>query len=274
MDEQIKKLQLVQLDILDEVKRVCDKMEIPFYLAFGSCLGALRHKGCIPWDDDIDICMHVKDFDRFVRCKKLFRPGYFLQTQATDPEFGCAIARVRLDGTRLVEEDEADLNIHHGIYVDIYPLYGIPRNKLLRMCLVAESLLYRLLLVRRPPRNHGGAAAGAGALILQILPERVRLRLVKELKKRLRVYRNSVEVGTLYGMDVSMRHLITYKRSWFQKPRMVEFEGRKMPIPTNAENYMSNRYGDYMTLPPKDKQKSYHSFMELDFGDYFKDCRE
>lgn len=269
MDDTIKKLQTVQLDILEEIKRVCEKENIPFYLAFGSCLGALRHQGCIPWDDDIDICMHVDDFDRFVQCGQLFQKGYFLQTQETDPNFGCAIARVRLDGTTLVEEGDEGLDIHNGIFVDIYPLYGIPKNKVTRKLLIMKSLLYRLLLVKRPPRNHGGAARKIGGVILKLIPEGMRKYLIRNLKKSLRAYKDSEDVGTLYGMDVSMHHIITYKKEWFGKPRMVPFEGRQMPVPTDAENYMTNRYGDYMQLPPEDKRQSYHSFVELDFGNYF-----
>lgn len=271
MNEEIKKLQIVQLDILEEIKRVCEEKEIPFYLAFGSCLGALRHQGCIPWDDDIDICMHVEDFDRFVKCSDAFKEGYFLQTQETDPNFGCAIARVRLDGTILVEEGDEGLDIHNGIFVDVYPLYGIPKGKIRRKILIMKSLLHRLLLVKRPPRNHGGAAKKIGGIILKLIPEGMRKGLIKSLRKSIRKYTGSEDIGTLYGMDVSMHHIITYKKEWFKEPRLVEFEGRQMPVPTEAEKYMTNRYGDYMTLPEESKRQSYHSFVELDFGDYFKD---
>lgn len=271
MDNEVKKLQIVQMDILEEIKRVCDKMGITFYLAFGSCLGALRHQGCIPWDDDIDICMHVADYDKFVRCGKLFKEGYFLQTQKTDPEFGCAIARVRLDGTKLVEEGDEDRNMHKGIFVDIYPLYGFPKGKIKGKMLIIKSLLYRLLILGRPPRNHGGASARVGGILLKLIPSGLKKSLIKRLKKGLRKYGDSTDIATLYGMDVSLHHVITYKKKWFQEPRYVEFEGRMMPVPTEAEKYMTNRYGDYMTLPPEDKRKSYHEFVELDFGDYFKD---
>ena len=106
---------------------------------------------------------------------------------------------------------------------------------------------------------------------MKLIPERMRRFLLKKLHRSLRKYGDSADIGTLYGMDVSMHHIITYKKTWFQEPRYVEFETRQMPVPTNAENYMTNRYGDYMTLPEESKRQSYHSFVELDFGDYFKD---
>ena len=261
----IRRLQLEQLAILDELKRVCEEENLKFYLSCGTCIGAVRHHGCIPWDDDIDVFMYVEEFDKLMKCASKFNDGFFLQTQDTDPGYPGMIARVRKNNTACVEKDELMCHCHHGIFVDIYALYGYPRGFIKQKRLVFDSLLYRLLLAGRAPYNHGLFSKIVGNIVLGVLTENRRKQLLPVLKNRLRKYKNTEKLSILFGMDVSMRKIITYNQEWFQQPAWCEFENRIMPIPTNADAYLRERYGDYMQLPPKDKQKSYHTYAIVDF---------
>ena len=126
--------------------------------------------------------------------------------------------------------------------------------------------MYQLLLSDRPPLNHGNAVKKVGALLLNLCKGERRKKRIVKLKEKLTKYNGAEEVATLYGMDISLKKVISYKAEWFGKPQFVEFEGRMMPIPTNADAYLSTRYGaDYMQLPPVEKRKSYHNFAYVSF---------
>ena len=120
--EQLKCLQEIEIDILKEIERVCDVLDIQYFANYGTLLGAVRHKGFIPWDDDIDICMLRKDYDRFIlEAPKVLKKGYTLQHFLVDPNTPTYHAKVRKDGTRFAEDYIENMPIHQGIFVDVFP---------------------------------------------------------------------------------------------------------------------------------------------------------
>lgn len=267
----LRRLQLLQMDILKELTRVCKKHNFIFYIMNGTCLGAIRHKGFIPWDDDIDAGMYAEDFDELIKCKNDFSKGFFLQTIETDPEFKTMIARIRMDGTTLIEKDRINEDIHQGVFIDIYPLFGYPHNPIKQQIRSWESLLYRLLLAGEPPKNHGRCVANIGKALLNIIPKDKQRQIVDIIHKKLRSEeRDSKYVAFLYGMDVHLFSTIKYERSWFGKPTMVNFEDMILPAPTDYDSYLKIRYNDYMKLPPKEKQNSYHDFEFVDLDNDYK----
>lgn len=266
----LRRLQLMQLEILKEVKRVCELHGFDFYIMNGTCLGAVRHHGSIPWDDDIDIGMYAETFDKFVKCQKDFDSKFFIQTIKTDPQFRTMIARIRLKDTTIIEKEFEDCDINHGVFLDIYPLFGYPSNPVKAQIRSWESLLYRLLLAGGPPKNHGKAAVAAGTLIHTCIPSGIKKKLIRKIHKKLRSEpKNSRYVAFLYGMDVHLFHTIKYERSWFGKPSQLEYESLTLPGPTDWDSYLKIRYNDYMKLPPKEKQNSYHSFEFVDLDNSY-----
>ena len=261
----LRRLQLMQLRILKEFVKVCQKKGFRFYIMNGTCLGAIRHRGFIPWDDDIDVGMYAEDFDKFIHCGKDFGSEFFLQTIESDPEFKTMIARVRLNGTTILEKDFLNADIHHGVFIDVYPLFGYPEDPFQAQLLSWESLLYRMLLMEEAPHNHGKAAKIIGSLACRLIPRRIQKDLVRSIHRKLRSENSDTKyVAFLYGMDVHLLHTIKYKRSWFGEPEMVPFEDILLPAPTDWDSYLKLRYNDYMKLPPKEKQNSYHSFEFVD----------
>ena len=270
-DYDLRQLQLQQLTVLDELKRVCTAHDLTFYLAYGSCLGALRHKGFIPWDDDIDILMPVEDYDKLMKLGDEFGEGYFLQNTESDPGFTNAIARVRKRGTACIEKQDLDMDCHQGIFIDIYPQYQYPDHFLQRVEIVVSSMLYKILLMNRAPQNHGKIVRFIGTIALKMLSIGGRERTLQYFYNNLRKYHDTEYVADLYGLDISLTRIIKYKQTWFGKPRWADFEGRKMPVPTHPGRYMAERYGcDFMDLPPVEKQQSYHHYAVVDFEHEYK----
>lgn len=257
----LRRLQLMQLKILKEFIRVCNVHGFRFYIMNGTCLGAIRHKGFIPWDDDIDVGMYVEDFDQLVKCGNEFGADFFFQTIETDPGFKTMIARVRLNGTTLIEKNFINADIHQGVFIDIYPLFGYPQNSIKARILSWESLLYRMLLMGEPPKNHGKVMKIVGSVAFVIIPQKLQEKIIQLIHKKLRnESKKSRYVAFLFGMDVHLFSTIKYERSWFEKPTMVQFEDILLPAPTDYDSYLKVRYNNYMQLPSKEKQNSYHSF--------------
>ena len=276
MEYDMRRLQEVQLELLDELQRVCEKNQIPFYLAAGSCIGAVRHRGFIPWDDDIDTFMYADDADRLFAHADDFGEGFFLQNTVTDPGYGYSIARLRKRGTACLEADEKDDNCHHGIFLDIYLLYYYPKTRLQRALMVERGLRRNILLRNKAPQNHGRLIRTIGDLIL--LPYRNKSRRDKKtaaLTEKIRQYKNTEDLVILYGMDISLKRIISYKSAWFGKPKMLQFEGRTVPVATDPDAYLSCRYGaDYMQLPPPEKRHSYHQYYYISFDQEYEGGRQ
>lgn len=132
MDEfDLRALQLCELDLLKEVDRICKKHDIPYFLAFGTALGAVRHKGFIPWDDDVDVLMKYPDYLRFQEvCKTELPPHLFYQDWQTDPAYYLPWAKIRNSRTTSLVPEMADYPINWGVCVDIFPLFPMKEETL------------------------------------------------------------------------------------------------------------------------------------------------
>ena len=253
----------VQLNILIKFDEVCKKNNLRYYLAFGTCLGALRHKGFIPWDDDIDVLMPYDDAKKLINLQEQFGKRYFVQSRETDPEFDSIIMRVRDCETTCIESNEVDKDINMGIYVDIYPYYECSNNKIERTIDIVRSHFLKLLVSNRPPVNHGKLISNFSRMILALYSEKNRLRSIEKLVNRLNSVRGD-EILDYFGQDITLLTAISYPKEWFGNPRKMEFEGYLFDGPTEPEKYMKKRYGDYMKLPPKEEQVFHHTYILID----------
>ena len=126
-ESDLARLHLELEDILREIIRVCDCLGINYFIIGGTAIGAFYNKGIIPWDDDIDIGMKRAEFKRFIaEAPAVLAPGYFLQSFESEPETPFFFIKVRKDGTSFIESSYVELDIHHGIFVDIFPFDNIP----------------------------------------------------------------------------------------------------------------------------------------------------
>ncbi|MBR2526895.1 MAG: LicD family protein [Blautia sp.] len=251
MIDNLKMLQTKELTLLKELRRVCNKNDIPFFLAYGTLLGAVRHQGFIPWDDDIDVAMSYPDYVRFREvCRTQLGPDFFLQTEESDPEAGLSFYKLRLNHTTLIIDSLADRDIHHGISIDIYPLYHVPDNPLLRWLQLAASALYMLFAAGRAPSSHGKKLFLAGRLLLGLFRGRFRAAVKKGCHNTMAAFEQSPTKyrALLFGnLEVCRKR---YPSEIFSQTCQLLFEGEKYPAPIGYDRFLRLRYGNYMSPPP------------------------
>lgn len=266
IEEVMKKLQSVQLELANVLKAVCDKNGIRYYLAYGTLIGAVRHDGFIPWDDDIDVMMPYPDLLKFQEaCKTDLPKGYFYQSPETDPEYKLSIMRLCKDNTLLLEKETADKNVHHGIFIDIYPLYGAsPKHKKLQMIRAMKRALY---LLDEPVKNHGAIMKLGSTVLLKTKTKKGKARAERKLFRKISKfpYDESESVVCLNSSIHTMRTI--YKREWFGDGVPHKFGECEFTVPCDPDSILKLIYGDYMRLPPESERKPHHDFVKIDFGD-------
>lgn len=257
----IRPLQMVCLEILKEIDRVCEKHKILYWLEGGSMLGAVRHHGFIPWDDDLDIAMFRDDYNRFLKiAPQELKTDYFLQTEETDPDYPLFFAKVRKNNTYINEEKLELFQIHKGIFVDIFPVDRMPMTDLQ----IKRHRIYLWLLFRLYFQT--------GKRIIPVSPVLSKpvisffLRSVRLSKKKLRKYIN--KIYTKYNLREQYRYTSSwamsqkmnwlYKKEWHDTFEKIKFEDMTVRIPGGYHDLLTNAYGNYMTPPPKEKQVPGH----------------
>lgn len=258
-------MQACQLDILKAFKKVCDANNLRFYLAFGTCLGAIRHHGFIPWDDDIDVFMRLEDINKLVQLQDQFPPNLYVQTHEREPEYGLLMPRVRNSATTLIEADHVDRDINHGVYIDLYPIFYVHQPGLKMKFMRLKATLCRLFAYNAPPANQGSLVAKVAKFVLQVTPERLKKKIETRLYQQLVNLPKSKYVSIF--PDISFGKI--YQDEWFGEPVYDDFEGEQMPLPSDPHGFLSYEYGNYMELPPEDQRIIHHNYLFADFDNSY-----
>lgn len=261
----LKEMQACQLKILMEFQKVCKMNDIRFYLAFGTCLGAVRHHGFIPWDDDIDLFMRIDDLNKLICIQDQLPSNMYLQTHEKEPEFGLPIARLRDSSTTLIEADHCDRDINHGVYIDIYPLFYCKESSIGMKISIVESFVCRLFMYNAPPQNKSSLSALASKLLLHLLPDVVKNKIARYLYKKITSQKKTKYVSNFPDISQGKRYL----DEWFDEPVMENFEGVKMPLPTDASKFLTYYFHDYMQLPPESERRVHHQYLFADFNNSY-----
>ena len=270
--EEQKRLQEVQLIALLEIDRICKKHNIRYFLAFGTLLGAVRHKGFIPWDDDVDITIPRDDLYRFISvCSSELNPEFFLQTSETDPNYYLPITRIRVNDTTCVETMFSGVDMHNGIFVDIYPCDNIPDKKWQQIIYryLAKYLITAVAVLARPDIKQQSIPKIIGAVTLPLplrcIPKSTRIKLRDNYLAKYNS-KQTRDVVVQDGMGLVDKYI--YPHAFIDNVEFKDFEGFSLPCSPLSHNMLSQMYGDYMKLPPIEKRCQHHGFLELDFGRY------
>ena len=269
-DITLKKLQETEFGILCVMDQFCEEHGIHYSLYAGTALGAVRHGGFIPWDDDVDIAMTRTEFDRF--CKAWMRDpviGYHLESILTDDHCGTCHAKVRKDGTILLSEGEIEEEGHHGIWVDIFPLDKVSLDEKIR---TKKFKIGRdIILLSRANVNSkiDSLAKKVSRGLFRIIPRKMRIKRLLLLHEWLV---NHMEDGVEAGYEwKSMSTLDNIKKVRFL-PNLdsgytkIAFGGRDFSIFENYEEMLTYTFGDYMKLPPESERVCKHNPVKVHFS--------
>lgn len=258
-----RRIQLKILDILVEIDRICKNNDIKYYLAYGTAIGAVRHKGFIPWDDDADIFMFKNEYEKFIDvCKTELGNDFFIQTSETDKEYMMSITKIRLNNTAFVENCTKDWNIHHGVYVDIFILDECPKNKFLQK--INTRVRRGTELARRGTYTMSNKKNILKKLSIPLFYHNIILNMWKFI-----VYNHCKKDKDLCIDTCSCGGLIL-PRDAFGEPRNMEFEGYEFYVPENVEKFLTHFYGDFMTPPPEEQRRSHHDIVYIDLDNPYK----
>lgn len=256
----LRTLQLHLLDILKSIDQVCKEHDLRYYLAAGTMLGAVRHGGFIPWDDDIDICMPRSDYDCLMRHASEWMPQpYEILCAEYNSDYPSDFAKVVDSSTTLIERQ------HHryvgGLYVDVFPLDTISASPVIQRIQTWQySLLKKCLyLLCRDPYKNGHGPSSWLPLILQHTTD---TRTIIRHLLRLQQQWSDSESGLIIDHDFRRRGIMP--QSVYGTPRPIDFEGYTFCGVAQPHLYLTHLYGDYMTIPPVE-QRHQHNFYYLDY---------
>lgn len=272
----IRSLQLIQLDMLKEVDRLCRKYDIKYFLSAGTLLGAVRHKGFIPWDDDIDINMPYRDYVKFCRiCDKyLNKEKYFLQTRDTDKHHLYVFAKLRRNETLFLREGQEHMKFHQGIFIDIFPMFPVPKGTVLN-ALFSFTVARLKTIMWSPIGAKGNSRYKVIYKVLSLVPINIPQNIIYFLSARCKggylVDIGEPQYGNLrlfIKRRAYMGEKIKNIRRKLQVTNLIEleFEGNKFFAPKNFHYILTHKYGNYMKLPPKSKRVGHHIPLVIQFG--------
>lgn len=258
----IKELQSLELNILHELHKYCEKHGIRYYLYAGTLLGAVRHMGFIPWDDDIDICMPRPDYEKLYELVKKEPVADYLELRSVrDNEHFNApffkLVDIRTDG----HEDYLREDINNGVWVDIFPMDGVPaddeqRNALLDDLKKTQKTLEKVV---RPYHWCANPLKLAKRAVLYCLYHSKDYRaMANEVDNKAKAY--DYDTSDLVCVSVFDGWKRLFKKEWYDKAVLSKFEQYEFYIPEDFDDILMYMYGDYMTPPPVEQQVSHHNY--------------
>lgn len=258
----LRALQMCELEILKEFIRICDKYQLKYYLAWGTLLGAVRHQGFIPWDDDIDVCMFYDDYLKFKEiCKTELHPDFFYEDREAHSEYFLYWAKLRKNNTTCMTRSEKDLNIHWGVGIDIFPLVKMDTKECTKVKKAAKSALNLFVQRAYLPYSSNELSKKIKKIIYAIVPPSWDKKIIKKCFDIL----NKSGKDATYVWDFSeAAYKSMFPLEIFGEGEWLEFEGITMNCPENFPYYLEKVYGeDYMVLP-KEEDRVNHGDIIVD----------
>ena len=270
--DQFRRMQLTQLEMLVEFDRVCRNNHIDYVLFGGSLLGAVRHKGYIPWDDDADIGMLREDYDRFKEhLDELNSDICFFQDHDTDPEYRWGYGKLRKTGTKYIRVGQGHLKCKTGIFVDVFPMDDVPLSIAGQIVQNFNCFCLRKILWSEVARVNTKGFWKWWFTMLSKIPVTVPFSGFRLYIKRSR-YDSPNRVrclsfpatGTLYKKN-PLTERYGMPKSWFKDRVEYQFEGKYLYGSREYDTVLKYIYGDYMKLPDEKGREQHSPFEEIEF---------
>ena len=275
--EELALIQKLEMGILKDFMKICEENNLVYFGFAGTGIGALRHKGYIPWDDDIDISMPRRDYEKFMELvKEQMGDKYEVLNTEEDINFPLATTRLCLKGTVFREFAMKDVDCNWGIFLDLYALDNAADGWLAYQLQMWSAWFWgKLLILRSIPRPYLYVRGLTAKLVtaacvfthhamkaLGISKEWI----YKKREKANRRYENKKTSRIAYFCD-PLPYTNTFSNEDIYPLRYLPYEDVMLPFPNKLEKLMTKMYGDYMTMPPEDRRKTHYPY-QLDFGPY------
>lgn len=266
-NDTLRKVQLTQLGIAKDIVKVCEKNGIKVFLDSGSLIGAIRHRGFIPWDDDLDMGMLREDYDKFCEiADKELGAKYRWQTWDNDKDYALPFGKVRKVGTTCIES-RAGRSKENGIWVDILPYDFAPDQETERAPFRRKLVvLYAGILLKcgyKPWIVHNRVN---WKVLIHFAYYKL-ITLCKSRKALITQYNDCVANQPDHNFVYQQTGKKYYPIEWFKEIVHVPFEDTTMPVISKYHEWLTRAYGDYMTPPPEEERENRHDIIEVSFGD-------
>lgn len=271
--EELRKLQLKSLEMAVYFRDFCKQNGLKFFICGGCCIGAVRNKGFVPWDDDVDVFMPRDDYEKLgeIWDQKADTNRYSYCRADETHHYRNLFATVNDNNTTFIKTHQANLDINHGVALDILPLDGYPNSRGARVLQVFWALIYSVFCAQIAPVNHGRLVNFCGRVLLGLVPSRkLRYKIWQFAERQMSKHKIS-DCDNITELCSGPRYMRNkYPKSAFSEALDVDFEGEKMPIPKGYDEYLRMAFGDYMRLPPKEKQVAHHYAVFCDLSNGYK----
>ncbi len=269
----IKEIQEKLVEILKYFNKFCNDNNLKFTLAGGTLLGAVRHKGIIPWDDDVDVFMLRSDYEKLEKlwAEKADTGRYSCVRSNDKMNIHHAVIEIKDNNTTFITQHNAENDIHQGIMIDVIPVDDVAKSSFNRTLQILYSMMFCCFNFQRLPAHKSK---------LTYNMTRVALALIKSPKKRYKIWKKCenrmIELGKNSSGEVaSFVEGLTiirqrFPKEWFLNPVYLEFEGVEMPVPREYDNWLKVSYGDYMTPPPEEERILRHDIKFWDMKNSYK----
>lgn len=258
-----KKVWAIEIDLLLEFDRVCKKHGLKYFLAFGSLLGAIRHQGFIPWDDDMDVVMPRDDYQKLWLYAEDFKDPYYFQTPLTDATFSFAHARLRNSNTCAIQRPFCDCTYNMGMFIDILPLDAISKDdRGIRVFNELSTLLVDSSTSMKAHTKYLNKRDNERVKSLMPINPVLRFERIQQLAQTFDAEKEDYvfqSMAVVYGFERSVLRKEDYVDS-----KYVDFEGYSFPVPIGYDRVLRTIYGNYLDYPPVEKRGVWHGELWFD----------
>ena len=259
-------LQAKCLEMAEYFVQFCKENNLLCYLCGGGAIGTLRHKGFIPWDDDLDFFMPRKDYEKLAQLWPQKADSRYQLSKSNENYIDRNLfITIRDTQTTCIKPYQQDLDIPHGLALDVLPLDYYPANGLSRKKQVIAALVYSLFCAQTIPEKHGGIMKlGSQALLALVPSKKLRYKIWKKAEVEMTKYTKEESDGITELCSGPYYMKKKYPISSFEDALWLPFEETELPIPVGYDAYLKTAFGDYMTPPPVEKQVAHHDAVLID----------